>query len=108
MLLSNYSQSIGKLFVFLSVVVTAANLPVYFTCTLAIVVIGRGGGVAEAARKPSVMIVTAAVCAAVYCAWASIGIGLKPLLWTVALGAVSAPVYRASRYLKSPQAVIVK
>jgi APA family basic amino acid/polyamine antiporter len=108
MLLSNYSQSIGNLFVFLSVVVTAANLPVYFTCTLAIVVIGRGGGVAEPARRPTVMIVTAAVCAAVYCAWASKGIGLKPLLWTVALGAVSAPVYWASRYLKSPQAVIVK
>jgi APA family basic amino acid/polyamine antiporter len=108
MLLSNYSQSIGSLFVFLSVVVTAANLPVYFTCTLAIVVLGRGGGVAEAARKPTVMIFTAAICAAVYCAWASIGIGLKPLLWTVALGAVSAPVYWASRYLKSPQAVIVK
>jgi APA family basic amino acid/polyamine antiporter len=108
MLLSNYSQSIGNLFVFLSVVVTAANLPVYFTCTLAIVVIGRGGGVAEPARRPTVMIVTAAVCAAVYCAWASKGIGLKPLLWTVALGAVSAPVYWGSRYLKSPQAVIVK
>jgi hypothetical protein len=50
----------------------------------------------------------AAVCAAVYCAWVSIGIGAKELLWTVALGAVSAPVYWISRYLKSPKAVIVK
>jgi APA family basic amino acid/polyamine antiporter len=108
MLLSNYSQSIGNLFVFLSVVVTAANLPVYFACTLAIVVIGRRGGVAAALRKQTVTVMVAAVCAAVYCAWVSIGIGAKPLLWTVVLGAVSAPVYWGSRYLKSPKAVIVK
>jgi basic amino acid/polyamine antiporter, APA family len=107
MLVSNYSQSIGQLFVFLSVVVTAANLPVYFSCTLAIVLMGRQG-LASAQRKRTVTVVAAAVCAVVYCAWASIGIGLKPFLWTVALGAFSAPVYWLSRYLKSPQVVIVK
>ncbi len=101
MLLSNYSQSIGNLFVFLSVVVTAANLPVYFSCTLAIVMLGKQD-LASAQRKRTAVIVVAAICAALYCAWVSIGIGLRPLLWTVALGAVSAPVYWASRYLKSP------
>jgi hypothetical protein len=54
------------------------------------------------------MITTAAVCAALYCAWVSKGIEIKPLLWTVGLGAISAPLYWLSRYLKSPQAVIVK
>lgn len=108
MLLSNYSQSIGNLFVFLSVVVTAANLPVYFSCTLAIVVIGRRGGADAPLRKPTVMITTAAVCAALYCAWVSKGIEIKPLLWTVGLGAISAPLYWLSRCLKSPQVVIVK
>jgi APA family basic amino acid/polyamine antiporter len=102
MLLSNYSQSIGSLFVFLSVVVTAANLPVYFTCTLAIVVIARRGGVGV--RKPTLIITTAAVCAALYCAWVSKGIEMKPLLWTVGLGALSAPLYGISRYRKSAQA----
>jgi APA family basic amino acid/polyamine antiporter len=107
MLLSNYSQSIGELFVFLSVVVTAANLPVYFSCTLAILAIGRRDPTA-AARKRTVTVTVAAASAAAYCAWVSIGIGIKPLLWTVALGAISAPVYWVSRYLKSPQAVIIK
>jgi APA family basic amino acid/polyamine antiporter len=106
MLLSNYAQSIGNLFVFLSVVVTAANLPVYFSCTLAIVAIGKQG-LTSAQRKRTVTVVAAAVCAAVYCAWVSIGIGLKPLLWTVALGAVSAPVYWVSRYLKSSHQAVV-
>jgi APA family basic amino acid/polyamine antiporter len=101
MLLSNYTQSIGNLFVFLSVVVTAANLPVYFACTLAIVVIGRRGGVGGAVRKPTVMITVAAVCAALYCAWVSKGIDIKPLLWTIGLGAVSAPLYWLSRSLRS-------
>ena len=96
MLLSNYAQSIGNLFVFLSVVVTAANLPVYFSCTLAIVVLGRQG-LASAQRRRTAMVVAAAICAAVYCAWVSIGIGLKPLLWTVALGAVAGIRRRCGR-----------
>ncbi|MFL6600308.1 MAG: amino acid permease [Steroidobacteraceae bacterium] len=107
MLLSNYSQSIGNLFVFLSVVVTAANLPVYLSCTLAILAISRREAT-PAPRTPTVTVTVAAASAAAYCAWVSIGIGIKPLLWTLALGAVSAPVYWVSRYLKSPQAVIIK
>jgi hypothetical protein len=64
------------------------------------VVLGRQG-LASAQRKRTAAIVVSAICAALYCAWASIGIGLKPLLWTLALGAVSGPVYWASRYMKS-------
>jgi APA family basic amino acid/polyamine antiporter len=107
MLLINYSQSIGMVFKLLSVIVTAANLPVYLTCTLAIVVMGRES-LNSAQRKRTVTVTLAAVCAAAYCAWACVGIGLEPLLWTVALGAVGALVYWVSRYLKSPKAVIVK
>jgi APA family basic amino acid/polyamine antiporter len=107
MLLSNYSQSIGNLFIFLSVVVTAANLPVYVACALAIVVIGKRDGVGAALRKPTAMILMAAVCAALYCAWVSIGIGIKPLLWTIGLGAVSAPLYWLSRSLKSSHHAVV-
>jgi APA family basic amino acid/polyamine antiporter len=107
MLLINYSHSIGMLFKFLSVVVTAANLPVYLTCTLAIVVMGRES-LNSAQRKRTVTVTVAALCAAAYCAWACVGIGMEALLWTLALGVVSAPVYWVSRYLKSPQAVIIK
>src|SRR5262249_17601981 len=96
MLLSNYTRSINGLFTLLSVIVPAANLPMYFACTLAIVAMGRRGG-AGAASRPTLTVMVAAICAALYCAWASIGIGLTPLLWTVALCAFCAPVYWWSR-----------
>lgn len=99
MLLCNYTQSINGLFTLLSVIVTAANLPVYFSCTLAILVLGRRGGapVGHATSvRPTTMLMLAAACAVLYCAWASIGIGLRPLLWTLALGACAWPVYRLS------------
>lgn len=92
MLLINYSRSINGLFKLLSIIVTAANLPMYFACTLAIVAIGLRGGVG-ATSKPTVTLMLAAVCATVYCIWAAIGIGLTELLWTVALCACCAPVY---------------
>jgi APA family basic amino acid/polyamine antiporter len=96
MLLTNYTQSIGGLYTFLSNVVTAANLPMYFACTLAVVVLARRGEVSLRA-KPTLLIVGAAVCAALFCCWASIGIGLKPLLWTLALCGCCVPVYWLSR-----------
>jgi APA family basic amino acid/polyamine antiporter len=96
MLLSNYTQSINGLFTLLSVIVTAANLPMYFACTLAVVAIGWRGTV-SAESRPSRWLMVAASCAALYCMWASVGIGLKPLLWTVALCACCAPVYWRSR-----------
>lgn len=104
MLLSNYSQSIAGMFTLLSVVVTAANLPLYFACSLAIVVLGRRG-TPVATKSRGVILTAAAVCAALYCAWVSIGIGIKPLLWTVALCAVGVPVYWSAVYLRRREAL---
>jgi APA family basic amino acid/polyamine antiporter len=101
MLVSNYAKSIGTLYVLLSSVVVAANLPVYFSCTFAIVVIGLRGITARQ-RKWTVAVMIAALCAAAYCAWASIGLGREALLWTLGLCAGGAPIYWVSRYLKSP------
>jgi APA family basic amino acid/polyamine antiporter len=92
MLLCNYTQSINGLFALLSEIVTAANLPVYFTCTLAILIMGRRRGTAGP-QKPTVRIVGAGLCATAYCTWVSVGFGIKPLLWTLVLGAACAPVY---------------
>jgi APA family basic amino acid/polyamine antiporter len=94
MLLCNYTQSINGLFTFLSVVVTAANLPMYFTCTLAIVALRRRKAMQT---RPSVAMMAAGTCAALYCAWAAIGIGLKPLLWALVLCLCCLPVYAWSR-----------
>ncbi len=98
MLLSNYDQSIASGFTFLSVVVTAANLPLYIVCSIAILVLrkrgGRGGRVAAGGRLWGV----AAAAAALYCGWVLLGVGWKPLLWTSVLGAAGVPVYLGSRY----------
>ena len=98
MLVSNYSQSIAGLFAFLSVVVTAANLPLYFVCAAALVVFRRQ-------RKASTAIALAGTAAFLYCVWCSIGIGLKPLLWTIALCAAGVPIYVASRLRERRDAV---
>ncbi|MBV8740171.1 MAG: amino acid permease [Sinobacteraceae bacterium] len=95
MLLANYSESIASGFAFLTVVVTAANLPLYFACTLALVVLGARGKL-RASRVQLWFLSASALLACAYCAWASIGIGARPLLWTLVLGAVGAPVYWAS------------
>jgi hypothetical protein len=51
-----------------------------------------------AGGKRAKLLALAALCAFAYCAWASIGIGMKPLLWTLALCAFGIPIYWFSRY----------
>jgi APA family basic amino acid/polyamine antiporter len=105
MLLSNYSESIAGAFAFLSVVVTAANLPLYLVCALAVIRLGRRAKTAPLRSGFSMWAVAAAIAAA-YCVWVSIGIGVKPLLWTLALGAVGIPVYYSSRFFRRDAAMI--
>jgi basic amino acid/polyamine antiporter, APA family len=96
MLLSNYSQSIAGMFALLSVIVTAGNLPFYFACSLS-VVIGARSFPGTSPRRAA-MLIAASLGAVLYCAWASIGIGIEPLLWALALAAAGAPVYWICRY----------
>jgi basic amino acid/polyamine antiporter, APA family len=99
LVLANYSQSITGLFVFLSVVTTAATLPLYFGCSIAIVVLDRRGSITWPGRQAVVWTV-AAVLGAVYCVWVTIAIGLKPLLWTLVLGGSCVPIYWGSAYFR--------
>lgn len=92
MLLMNYDDSLAGGFTFLSVVVTAANLPMYFGCSLAVLVLWRRGQVpAPGAREVRWMI--AAALAVIYCVWTFIGIGAQSLLWALALGLAGVPIY---------------
>ena len=92
MLLMNYNQSMASGFTFLSVVVTAANLPIYFTCSLAVLVLWRRGQISRPGWR-AILWVLVALLAAAYCVWVSVGIGPKSLLWSLALGVVGVPVY---------------
>jgi APA family basic amino acid/polyamine antiporter len=92
MLVMNYTESMAKGFAFLSVVVTAANIPLYLFCGLGIVVLWRRGEISRPSRR-ELLLVFAAVVATAFCIWLFIGVGLRSLLWAVALALVGVPVY---------------
>jgi APA family basic amino acid/polyamine antiporter len=92
MMITSYNDSMAGAFTFLSVVVTAANLPLYLGCALAVLVLWRRGKIPQP-RARELRWVAAALIATLYCVWVSIGIGGKPLLWALVLCAVGVPVY---------------
>lgn len=95
MLLTNYNDTMVGIFTFLSLVVTAANLPLYLVCLLAVLVLWSRGQIARpGAREVSLFL--AALFATGYCLWAFIGVGTKELLWAIALAVVGALVYLGS------------
>jgi APA family basic amino acid/polyamine antiporter len=91
MLLSNYTGSIAQGFAFLSVVTTAGSLPLYVADSLAVLRLRRAG--APLQRTRAMRHSAAALLTVIYCVWVSLGIGVRPLLWGVALGATGIPVY---------------
>jgi basic amino acid/polyamine antiporter, APA family len=92
MMLLNYNDSMAGAFTFLSVVVTAANLPIYLGCALAVLVLWQRGQIARPGPREWRWIAAAAL-ATIYCVWASIGIGGRSLAWALCLCALGVPVY---------------
>ncbi|TLY61853.1 MAG: amino acid permease [Gammaproteobacteria bacterium] len=92
MLLMNYNQSMAGTFTFLSVVVTAANLPLYIACSLAVLVLWRRGELVLPGSRAWTWF-AAALLATGYCIGVFIGVGTKSLLWAIALGAAGVPVH---------------
>ncbi|HKD52654.1 MAG TPA: amino acid permease [Steroidobacteraceae bacterium] len=78
MLIMNYNDSMADAFTLLSVVVTATNLPIYIGSALAVLVLWRRRQIPKPGPR-EVRWIVAAFLAAIYCVWASIGIGRKPL-----------------------------
>lgn len=87
MLLMNYSRSLVEGFTFLTLVVTAANLPLYLFCALALVVLRRRG---EAAPRDLLVL---GVLGTAYSVFAFIGLGREPFVWALALGVAGLPLY---------------
>jgi basic amino acid/polyamine antiporter, APA family len=92
LMIASYNDTMAGAFTFLSVVVSAANLPIYFGCALAVLVLWRRRQIPRPAARERRWI-AAAVIALVYCTWVSIGIGGRSLLWALALCAAGVPVY---------------
>jgi APA family basic amino acid/polyamine antiporter len=91
-LLLNYSKSTAKSFEFLSIVVTAANMPLYLTCALAVVVL-RSRGEIGTPERPERLFFAAALCALIFCGWVFWSVGATPLLYALGLALVGIPVY---------------
>lgn len=92
MVTMSYSKSMVQGFVFLSTVVTAANLPLYLFCSIALVVVWRRGG---PAAPPGVLLI--AILGAAFAVFAFIGVGSEPFKWALALAAAGIPVYVVMR-----------
>lgn len=105
MVVMNYSRSLAEGFTFLSVMVTAANLPLYLAGGLGLFKLwkrGTLGGDNRGNERPVLLLVSAAA-ATLYSLWAAYGVGQESLLWAVALGAVSLPVFWFVRYRQKAQ-----
>ena len=86
--LMNYSESLVQGFTFLSVVTTAASLPLYFCCALALLVLWRR----DPGRLPRAAWL-AGLAGAGYTVFTLFGVGLEPFLWALALAAAGVPLY---------------
>jgi basic amino acid/polyamine antiporter, APA family len=88
MVLMNYSKSMVEGFTFLTQVVTAANLPLYLFCSVALVVAARNG---ERNLPRSLRVL--GTLGTAYVIFAFIGLGSEPFIWSLVLGAVGLPLY---------------
>ena len=98
--LMNYSDSLVAGFTLLSVIVTAANLPMYLCCALAVYVLWRR---VPGALPPKLWLAGAGGIA--FAAFAFIGVGKEPFLWALALAAAGVPIYFWMRW-RHPAAAI--
>jgi basic amino acid/polyamine antiporter, APA family len=92
MVLMNYSKSLVQGFTFLTLVVTAANLPLYLFCAIALAMLRKRGGSA-----PSSDVLVLGVLGTLYSIFAFIGLGREPFLWSLALAAAGIPLYLLMR-----------
>jgi APA family basic amino acid/polyamine antiporter len=98
--LMNYSESLVAGFTFLSIVVTAANLPLYLFVALALFVLRRRD---PAALPPMLWLAGAGGLA--FTAFAFIGVGKEPFLWALARAATGLAVYFMMRRFHPTPAV---
>jgi APA family basic amino acid/polyamine antiporter len=88
MVLMSYSKSLVEGFTFLSKVVTAANLPLYLCCSLALAVMWRRG------EKTAVRgLLPIAVLGTAYALFAFVGLGHEPFVLGLVLAAAGLPLY---------------
>jgi APA family basic amino acid/polyamine antiporter len=89
LVLMNYSSSLVKVFTFVILISTSANLLMYLACSLAGLKLAAAGRLPGS--SPAFMAVAALACA--YSAWTLYGAGQEAFLWCLALCFAGVPVY---------------
>jgi len=92
MVAMNYSKSLVEGFTFLTLVVTAANLPLYLLCAFALVVLCKRG-----VRPDARDLLAFGLLGTAYSIFAFVGLGREPFLWSLALAAAGLPLYLMMR-----------
>lgn len=90
--LMNYSRTFVDGFTFLTVVATAANLPLFLCCALGLIVL------ASRQRSLSWRASLAGLIGLVYTVFVFAGVGLEPFLWALALVLMGIPIYLLRRW----------
>lgn len=88
LVLMSYSKSLVQGFTLLSLMVTAANLPLYLFAALALAVVGLKR--APAAPRG---VLAFGLAGAAYAVFAFVGVGREPLVWALVLAGAGAPLY---------------
>jgi APA family basic amino acid/polyamine antiporter len=103
MILMNYSRSMVEGFVFLSTIVTAANLPLYLCASLALIVLWRRGE-----RPAGSDLQVLGLAGTAYVVLTFYGVGHVPFLWALALAVAGVPISlwsrRGERVQRAPSA----
>ena len=90
----SYSQSLVQAFTFFTRVVTAANLPLYLGCVLALIVLWRRK---ELADTTTYAVLPVVIIGLLYVGFVCIGAGRGPILLTLGLCAAGLPLYAFMR-----------
>ncbi|MDR6842687.1 APC family permease [Pseudoxanthomonas sacheonensis] len=91
MILMSYSKSLVSGFTFLSTVVTAANLPLYLCCSLALGILWWRGKKMTGQGIRDMLVI--AIMGTAYVLFAFVGLGHEPFLLALGLGAAGLPLY---------------
>ncbi len=99
MILMNYSKSLVNGFTVMSQVVTAANLPLYLCCSIALAVLWKRGKRLDDKGVRGLLLI--AVLGTAYSIFAFIGMGHEAFMMALVLAACGLPLYAFMRILRA-------
>lgn len=93
MVLMNYSASMVKVFTFIVLISTSANLIMYLAVSLSALRLALAGRMPQGSSGRQIALLVVAALASGYALWTLYGAGAEAFLWCLALVALGIPVY---------------